>query len=105
MRLRKSCTCVHTNITSKRIERESPCWSGFKAYSSRILYERTRVKNPDDCHDVMKSPTNLNYRPTDNDPTLDETNGPTVRRELRRGKSCGAKRRAQPITAAHSLSF
>ena len=26
MGLRKSDTCVYTNITSKRIELESPCW-------------------------------------------------------------------------------
>ena len=28
-RKRKS-TCVHTYITTKRIELESPCWSGFE---------------------------------------------------------------------------
>ena len=28
----KSRTCVHTYIISKRIELESPCWSGFEAF-------------------------------------------------------------------------
>ena len=29
--VQKSPTCVHTYTTSKRIELESPCWSGFEA--------------------------------------------------------------------------
>ena len=37
MRLRKSRTFVHTYITSKRIELESPCWSGFEAF--RIFFK------------------------------------------------------------------
>ena len=37
MRLRKSRTCVHTYITSKRIDLESPCWSGFEAF--RIFFK------------------------------------------------------------------
>ena len=32
MGLRKSDTCVHTYINSKRIDLESPCWSGFEAF-------------------------------------------------------------------------
>ena len=34
---KKSRTCVHTYITSKRIELESPCWSGFEAF--RIFFK------------------------------------------------------------------
>ena len=34
---KKSRTCVHTHIISKRIELESPCWSGFEAF--RIFFK------------------------------------------------------------------
>ena len=37
MGLKKSDTCVHTYITSKRIELESPCWSGFEVF--RIFFK------------------------------------------------------------------